>query len=481
MRYFLIITILINLNSYAQNTFETILEIQSNYNCTFIADITENTNGDFYFCGKSYYSSNASLVKTDMFGNKIWDKEIFNPVLGNGEQPSLNTILLNNNKLYLVGQYLNAPNGNSDIVLTSTDLNGNILYSKEYNSGGGYRDFGTFLTITNNDKLILGGQGWDGSAEYGVFIRTDINGNIINDNLGNPSPYIQSPIMDIINTNDNNYITVSSRIVKTDSFYNKLWSIYIPSTQFTHITTFDGHVFYAVGYQYDLNTYHTNRILVKFDNFGNILFTKEYDDSDCTYSNSAKRYEPEYFTSIDKTQDGNLIISGVVSTNCNNINNYKHIGFIQKADTLGNILWTKWFNDIALNTPGIINKVKATNDGGFIAVGRTDHGSYRGYICKSDEYGNGCSTTDDLITITKVKDLKSEIILIENPIKNKQIYVNSIKQFSNFEIISLNGELIERGELDNNRFQLNDNIKGIAFIRLFDKGLLVKTTKIIID
>jgi hypothetical protein len=468
----------------AQNTFEI-------FKGSLISDVVQSSNNDFYYCGWSYNSWNAYLLKTNNNGVQSWEKNIYGyPNSGVTWGDRFEKLLLSDNNLYMSGTFIDVlPDNtyNSDFLLFKTDLNGNTIFSKNFNSGGKSNDEGHFLTKTKDNKVILGGKGWDGSGTYGAFIRTDLAGTISNHNLGNPSPYIQGPINDIIETDDNHFITLSTQIVKTDSMYNKIWRIYIPSTEFYSITSYDNNTFYAVGAKFDDNSNQTDRILVKFNNLGDILFSKEYNDSECNISSNAK-YEPEYFSSIDTTIDNNLILSGVVSTNCSSPTNYKHIGFIQKIDLSGNIIWTKWFNDIN-DRHSVIKTVKSTNDGGYISVGSLDDNlvgngydySTTGYICKSDANGNGCSTTDDFVVINEIRDINKEIIVIENPIKNKEVYIDSETTLTNYEIISLNGELIFKSEIINNRFVLNQNIKGIVFIKLFDKNILVKTSKIIIE
>ncbi len=130
-------------------------------------DTVHNTN---YYVGSS--NSNASfdkgedsrggndiwIVKTDSANNFLWDKTIG----GSGEDNGRNCMIIND-KIYILGNSTSSISGEKsmdsfgeyDVWLIVLNLDGNILWQKQY--GGALNDFLNSMIYLSNGNLLLGG------------------------------------------------------------------------------------------------------------------------------------------------------------------------------------------------------------------------------------------------------------------------------------------------------------------------------------
>lgn len=167
-KLFLSLFILLGVTSFSQNP--SILW-QKTIGGGFDDDLTRiaapNGSG-YYFIGKSNsdISSDKSensrgltdiwIVKTDNSYNVVWDKTI-------GGNNADNTVyaVINNDVIYVLAQSFSgisgektmASFGSSDIWLVACDLNGGIIWQKQY-GGSGLESTGKILTLSNGNLLL---------------------------------------------------------------------------------------------------------------------------------------------------------------------------------------------------------------------------------------------------------------------------------------------------------------------------------------
>lgn len=122
-------------------------------------------------------------------------------------------------------------------------------------------------------------------------------------------------------------------------------------------------------------------LLVAFNAAGQTNFKKEYfNGSKSIVSNS-----------LLQNNDGPYLMAGTIDTVINAIQG--NSAFIKKTDSLGNLLWTKYFS--LPNTYGMgFNKIIKTQDNNYVAVGTIDYGFgidirfQDAFIAKIDPLGN---------------------------------------------------------------------------------------------
>ncbi len=164
-------------------------------------------------------------------------------------------------------------------------------------------------------------------------------------------------------------------LINTDSNGDTLWTKSLGGGSINYYGTSvalseDGQYIMA-GYTYDFGADTTSAFITKISTNGNILWTR-------LYSN----IKGGYVTSIQETSDGGFILTGNALPQGDN---YSKI-WLCKTDQNGNIVWSNTYNyDLG-------NSVKQTNDGGYIAVGRTiwaaHDSSWDACMIKTDANGN---------------------------------------------------------------------------------------------
>ncbi len=131
------------------------------YIITGMIYITEQEDWDFY------------LVKTDSEGNMEWD----NNYGGVNHEPGRSVLQTNDGGYIIIGETSSFGSGLEDLWLIKTDSFGNVLWDKTF--GGSNYDTGYVIRNTNDGGYIL--TGW--TASYGEddadawLIKTDYNGN----------------------------------------------------------------------------------------------------------------------------------------------------------------------------------------------------------------------------------------------------------------------------------------------------------------
>ena len=205
-------------------------------------------------------------------------------------------------------------------------------------------------------------------------------------------------------TNDDGYIVASSsRLLKTNSVGDTIWTgNYSNDTSNLSISSMDitddgGYVFTGniTWFSNNIGNNTMDLIIVKTDNQGVEQWVKTYgvpDDTSCFWCTWDKGND------IQQTSDGGYIITG-----------YSHNTSVEgaslwllKLNSLGNIMWEKFWDPIVLSPPSYEHEcagksVKQTADGGYIIAGELNRSTstppfysefYEGYLIKTDSQGN---------------------------------------------------------------------------------------------
>jgi hypothetical protein len=120
---------------------------------------SSNSNASFDKGEDSRGGNDIWIIKTDSINNFLWDKTIG----GTSSDVGSNCIILNN-KIYIIGSSKSPISGEktmdsfgeNDAWLVVLDLDGNILWQKQY--GGLLNDYLSIINLLPNGNFILGGS-----------------------------------------------------------------------------------------------------------------------------------------------------------------------------------------------------------------------------------------------------------------------------------------------------------------------------------
>lgn len=353
------------------------------------------------------------LVKTNQFGNKIWDKYIIrDSTIWDDYAVSITKthddhfVFVSKSVIYLGSTY-------EDVLLTKTDTLGNVIWEKRYQT-----------------------PNWDMAKKV---VCTPDSGFLIASNINNQNW--------IIKTNSSGDSTWSRKYFSTDNY----------DVRDLVITQDSNFVITGVKRGYDFNSLST--FLIKFNNNGDTIWTKILDSL----------YDNEPF-SIDETDDGGFIIAAkkyspvsdgygyLIRTDVNgdtlwthknpiNIEIYDRVlstidnGYLvttssldlYKFDVTANIEWSKSYS--AGHQEG--NSLIQTSDSGFVLVGSDDglFGLSDYVIIKTNKSGNVNSVFEPITY--------SGISVFPNPATNfLYIYNNGSVNINSAKILDTKGSLI---------------------------------------
>jgi hypothetical protein len=341
--------------------------------------VKQTSDGGYILVGSMI--GNACLIKTDAYGNKLWEKTYGGPSIANA-------VLQTSDGGYILAGIANWA-GNEDAWLIKTDANGNKLWDKTF--GGSNWDEAHAVLQTSDGGYIVAGctesygaGGWDA-----WIIKTDADGN-------NPwdrtyGGFYEEWFNDVWQTSDGGYILAGAKesaegqdawLIKTDSNGNKLWDkIFGGSNSDTANSiqqTSDGGYILA-GYTASYGAGNYDAWLVKTNRNGNNLWDKTYGG-----------FSTEGAYSIQQTSDGGYILAGyTASYGAGNGD-----AWLVKTDANGNKLWDKAFGGYYYD---IAKAVQQTSDGGYILVGSSNiriNGVDRSValLIKTDAEGNAPAT-----------------------------------------------------------------------------------------
>jgi len=278
-------------------------------------------------------------------------------------------------------------NGNSDVYLLKTDVNGVEQWSQTF--GGTDDDWGMSVQQTTDGGYIITGYtnsfGSGGDDVY--LIKTDDNGvEQWSQTFGGTGDDYCSSVQQ---TTDGGYIITG----ETYSFINGSYDVYLIKTDVNGIELWDqtfggasydwgnsvqqtndgGYIIAGQTYSYGNGDYDV--YLIKTDENGVEQWNQTFggtDEDNCSY--------------VQQTTDGGYIITGETYSYGNG-NGYNDV-YLIKTDENGIELWSQTFGGTDYDWG---NSIQQTTDGGYIITGGTTNSIVNGYIdvylIKTD--GNG--------------------------------------------------------------------------------------------
>ncbi|OFX51546.1 MAG: hypothetical protein A2046_15205, partial [Bacteroidetes bacterium GWA2_30_7] len=349
------------------------------------------------------------VLKLDNIGNEIFTKQIVKS--GNKIGSSIKALIYLNGYFYQCGSIFDTLTWTPDIFLTKYNENGDTVWTKTF--GGNKQDLSYYINTTIDSGFIITGV----SDSYGsngdmILIKSDIEGNFIwqklygdsNDEIGLSSQqtfdggFIMSGAKYYANGNSKHYI------VKTDSIGNLEWQkIYGPDKENggCYIIQTSDNNFVTVG-SIIIDGLAIQGNIRKLNQNGDTLWEKNYGAN-----------KNDWFdTQPIELEDGSLIVAGS-TYNSNN----KRIGWLVKFNANGDTLWSKTY----FSLPQVSNyfyDLKQTIDGGFVMVGRGFDINYTAsaWVVKVDS--SGCEVENCVVGIPEPifeEKLNVDIKIFPNP------------------------------------------------------------------
>ncbi len=290
--------------------------------------VQQISDGGYVLVGatKSFGTSlDAYIIRLDSNGDTLWTR-IFGGTASEGGKSVQQT---SDGGFVICGTTQSFGAGGNDVYLTKIDSTGSILWFKTF--GGTRGDFGETVKKTSDGGFIINGStdsfGPGGSDVY--VIKTDSSGDTLWTKTygGSDNDYGNS----IQQAGDGGFIIMGT----THSFGTGISDLY----------------------------------LTKTDSSGNAKWSKTFGGT----------YWDEGF-SVEQTNDEGYILLGHTLSFGNSSGTY-----LLKVDTIGNLMWSKTYNDTASGYYGFA--MRETTDFGYIITGKTSSGG-DAYLLKVDNGGD---------------------------------------------------------------------------------------------
>ncbi len=338
--------------------------------------VRQTSDGGYIAVGdtKPWIFHCAWLIKTDMYGNKQWDRSF-------GSVDSGRSVQQTRDGGYIIIGSADYSNDQNYAWIIKTDASGNKQWVKDFRGpDNSWKGLGESVQQTSEGGYVL----LVAQENDLLLIKTDANGNelwynslVKYEKYENP-PYNQPTIYgkSVQQTNDGGYIIVGSvvsqdtdsldaGIIKTDTEGKILWDRTFGGPEmdggFSVRQTSNGG--YIILGHSDYNAW-----LIKTDAFGNKLWNKSLGiDMMWSWTGDA----------LWQTRDSGYIITGRSQGNAS----------LVKTNANGDKIWGKTF---LKDHDSWGNSVQQTDDGGYIIAGCTfvDTGKFNGMLIKTDANGN---------------------------------------------------------------------------------------------
>jgi len=312
--------------------------------------------------GAGYYD--VYLMKTDADGESLWTRTYG----GSDDDKGFSVQGTADGGYIIAGVTLSFGTGNYDVYLIKTDAFGNLIWEKTY--GGENSDWGFSVQVTSDGGYIItGSTESSGAGAMDVYIvKTDANGDTLwTRTYGGIKNDSASSIQ---LTSDGGYIICGSSesfgagkediyLLRIDSNGNALWTKTYGGTDYDYGSsvrqTLDGGYIIA-GQTNSFGAGEYDVYLIKTDASGKILWTKTY--GDIKWDNCS---------SIQETSDAGYIAVGLTDLS---EDSHLHLNvYLIKTDASGNAIWQETYGG---EDDAIGYSVLETSSGGYVVVGQKD-------------------------------------------------------------------------------------------------------------
>jgi hypothetical protein len=331
------------------------------------SSVQQTTDGGYIIVGETWSfgagSEDVYLIKTEPNGNEEWQK-----TFGGSKGDVAFSVQQTSDGGYIITGYTKSYSaGWEDVYLIKTEPNGNIMWQKTF--GGTSSDRGTSVQQTSDGGFIIaGGTQSFGAGVFDVYlIKTDPNGNSDwQKTFGGSDSELGYSVKQ---TSDGGYIITGEThsygagfedvyLIKTDPNGNSEWEktfggSYDDRGKSVQQTSDGGYIVVGSTASFGAGSYDV--YLIKADPNGIKKWQKTFGGSVGFYG--------DWGSSVQQTLDGGYIIAGSY-----NLFDGMYDVYLIKTDPNGDSQWQKTFGGSSID---FAYSVQQTSDGGYIIVGDT--------------------------------------------------------------------------------------------------------------
>jgi len=413
-------------------------------------------------------SRDIYLIKTNASGTLLWSK-----IIGWNGNDEGHSVKQTSDGGYIICGLANE-NGGVGACLVKTDNNGDVTWAKKYDdiTSNGYVEFGSSAEQTSDGGYIMAGQSENSFCAGGsdmYLTKTDANGNIVWNKLygGIDHDFAYS----VKQTMDGGYIMAGYTLsygagnedvslVKTDSFGDTLWcKTYGGSLRdysYSVSQTTDGGYILS-GYTETFGAGGNDFYLIKVNAGGNLQWTKTFG------GNSDERA-----FDVRQTSDVGYIVAGLTDGFGLNATSF----YVVKTDSMGNS---------GCNQGNAITSIGSCPFTiGIPTTAAITGGTYSNTPTLISSGGSDTTLCITIPTGTNDIADNNSILFYPNPFTS-QITLSGVNEKGSIEIFDMTGKSILKISPQTDRIKINTEslISGLYFIRYFEgtKIINIKVVK----
>ncbi len=427
-----------------------------------IGQCVKQTQDSGYICCGYTRSGSAGdydlyILRTDAFGDTLWTKTMG----GSGYDAGYSLVITPDNGFLICSTLFHPGKAHSDIWLVRLNPNGDTLWTKSNFSTTDSRAHS--VQLTSSDGYILTGTREDATGTGHMFLmETDANGDSL---WSKEYPFwATSGGNSVITTNDDGFLICgyidrtfptwnrNLGLVKTNNQGDTLWTKQVGGLAYEMgwsvcENTLGGYL--AAGYTTGLGATSGDLLFAKVSIIGELEWLSQFGKTglDIAYD-------------VTTTSDLNYIATGNTAEQGSELQE----AWLIKLDQAGDTLWTQSFGDFRKSFG---YSVQQTNDGGFVFCGSTNAsgtGLYDVFLVKTNDEGG--------VITSHLSDL-------DTPANTCNVYPNpsdgiftiaSIAEIKEIRITTLSGKIVlEKSVLEQSDFSIDLTTfpPGVYFLEIF--------------